>query len=64
MLEVVKNILASLKERSRKVYIMYVNPVHKEILLSAGFVEEYYKRKLHYLELSILSNELNDQDEG
>jgi hypothetical protein len=59
MLEVVKNILASLKEKSRKVYIMYVNPVHKEIFLSAGFEEEYYKRKLHYLELSILSNELN-----
>jgi SAM-dependent methyltransferase len=63
MLEVVKNILASLKEKSRKVYIMYVNPVHKETFLSAGFVEEYYKRKLHYLELSILSNELNDQDD-
>ena len=58
MLEVVKNILASLKEKSRKVYIMYVNPVHKEIFLSAGFEEEYYKRKLHYLELSILSNEI------
>jgi SAM-dependent methyltransferase len=58
MLEVVKNILASLKEKSRKVYIMYVNPVHKEIFLSAGFEEEYYKRKLHYIELSILSNEI------
>jgi SAM-dependent methyltransferase len=64
MLEVIKNILASLKEKSRKVYIMYVNPVHKEIFLSAGFEEEYYKRKMHYLELSILSNEINAQDEG
>ena len=63
MLEVVKNILASLKEKSRKVYIMYVNPVHKEIFLSAGFQEEYYKRKLHFLELSILSNELKDHDD-
>ena len=60
MLKVVKNILASLKEKSRKVYIMYVNPVHKEIFLSAGFKEEYYKRKLQYLELSILSNEVQD----
>ena len=58
MLEVVKNILASLKEKSRKVYIMYVNPVHKEIFLSAGFEEEYYKRKLDYIELSILSNKI------
>ena len=63
-LEVIKNILASLKEKSRKVYIMYVNPVHKEIFLSAGFEEEYYIKKMHYLELSILSNELNDQDFG
>ena len=61
MLAVVKNILATLKEKSRKIYIMYVNPVHKEIFLSAGFKEEYYKRKLHYIELSILSNDLNDQ---
>ncbi len=57
MLKVVKNILASLKEKLRKVYIMYVNPVHKEIFESAGFEEEYYERKLKYIELSILSNE-------
>ena len=63
LLEVVKNILLSLKEKSRKVYVMYVNPVHKEIFLSAGFREEYYIKKLRYIELSILSNELNDQDD-
>jgi hypothetical protein len=57
MLKVVKNILLSLKEKPRKIYIMYVNPVHKEIFLSAGFEEEYYLRKLYYLELSILSKE-------
>jgi ribosomal protein L11 methylase PrmA len=61
MLQVVKNILASLKEKSRKVYIMYINPVHKEIFLSAGFEEEYYKKKLHYLELSILSNKVTSR---
>lgn len=64
MLEVVKNILTSLKEKSRKAFIIYVNPVHKEIFLSAGFREEYYKRKLHYLELSILSNDLEEQVEN
>jgi SAM-dependent methyltransferase len=57
MLDVVRNILRSLKERRRKIYIMYVNPVHKEIFLSAGFQQEYYKRKLHYIEVSILSKE-------
>ena len=63
MLEVVKNILTSLKKKSRKIYIMYVNPVHKEIFLSAGFEEEYYLKKLQYLELSILSNEPDEGNE-
>jgi len=57
MLKVVKNILSSLKEKERKIYIMYANPVHKEIFLSAGFEEEFYFKKLQYLELSILSKE-------
>jgi len=60
---VVRNILASLKEESRKVYVMYINPVHKEIFLSAGFEEEYYERKLHFIELSILSNKPGDEDD-
>ncbi|MEO8109183.1 MAG: class I SAM-dependent methyltransferase [Ginsengibacter sp.] len=57
MLQVVKNILQSLKESPRHVTIIYLNPVHKEIFLSAGFEEEYYLKRLGYLELSILSNE-------
>lgn len=57
MLQVVKNILKSLKETPRHVYIVYLNPLHKEIFLSAGFEEEYYLKKFQYLELSILSNE-------
>lgn len=57
MLKVVKNILSSLKENERKIYVMYANPVHKEIFLSAGFKEEYYLKKLQYLELSVLSKE-------
>ncbi len=63
LLKVVKNILASLKETSRKVYIMYVNPVHKETFLSAGFHEEYHLRKLKYIELSILSKDANEEDD-
>lgn len=57
MLRVVKNILASLKENPRKIFVMYANPVHKEIFLSAGFEEEYYLKKLIYLEVSVLSKE-------
>jgi len=62
MLQVVKNILASIKQNPRKVYVMYANPVHKEIFLSAGFEQEYYKRRLQYLELSILSNKMDEED--
>ncbi len=57
MLQVVKNILQSLRESPRHVSIVYLNPMHKEIFLSAGFEEEYYLKRLQYLELSILSNE-------
>ena len=64
MLKVVKNILASLKEKERKIYIMYANPVHKEIFLSAGFEEKYYFKKLRYLELSILSRVQNEESQG
>ena len=56
MLAVTKNILSSLKENPRKVYIIYVNPLHKEIFESAGFRQEYYLKKMEYIELSILSN--------
>src|SRR6185437_410470 len=55
MLQVVKNILYSLRQNPRKVYVIYVNPLHKEIFLSAGFEEEYYLKKMEYLEFIILS---------
>ncbi len=60
MLQVVKNILLSLKQKSRKIYIVYVNPLHKEIFLSAGFEEEYYLMKMKYIELSILLKEVDE----
>lgn len=63
MLTVVKNILFSLKVNPRKIYIMYSNPLHKEIFLSAGFEEVYYLKKLEYLELSILSSPNEDDFE-
>lgn len=61
MLQVVKNILSSLKQNPRKVYIVYVNPLHKEIFLSAGFEEEYYFRKMKFLEFSILSKQSEEE---
>jgi SAM-dependent methyltransferase len=60
MLQIVKNILSSLKKNARKIYIVYINPLHKEIFLSAGFQEEYFFRKMQYLEFVILSKELEE----
>jgi SAM-dependent methyltransferase len=54
MIKVVRNIMDSFKKARREIYIIYANPVHKEIFLSAGFTEIYYLQKLKYLELSIL----------
>ncbi len=42
---------------------MYANPVHKEIFMSAGFQEEYYFKKLQYLELSILTKSAEESRE-
>ena len=57
MLRVAKNILSSFRINPRKIYVVYINPLHKEIFLSAGFEEEYFFRKMKYMELSILSKE-------
>jgi predicted RNA methylase len=60
MLQVARKILTSLKKNPRKVYIVYVNPLHKEIFLSAGFEEEYSLKKMEYLEFVILSKAPED----
>lgn len=55
VLEVVKNIMKSLKNYPRKIFVVYINPLYQEIFESAGFFEEYYVSKLEFLELSILT---------
>ena len=64
MLKVVRNILSSLKEYPRKVYVIYINPLHKEIFLSAGFEEEWLFKKMEYLEFAILSKDVSKIIEG
>lgn len=54
MLTVVKNILQSLKKNTREIYVVYINPVHKEIFMSAGFEEVEYFERLYYIQASIL----------
>jgi hypothetical protein len=61
MLRVVKNILMSIKAFPREAYIVYINPVHKEIFMSAGFEQILYLKKLKYIEASILMKEYESE---
>lgn len=56
MSAVVNNIFESLQNNPRKLYIIYVNPLHKEQFLKAGFTETWHSKKMKYLEASILEN--------
>ena len=53
MLAVVKNILASLKQNPREAYVVYINPLHKEIFMSAGFEQIFHYEKLKYIQATI-----------
>ena len=51
---VADNILNSLQHHPRKMYIIYVNPLHKELFTSQGFKETWHSKKMKYLEAVIL----------
>ena len=55
MSAVVQNICNSLHDHPRSLYIMYVNPLHKELFIKAGFKEIYHTKKMKYLEAVILA---------
>jgi SAM-dependent methyltransferase len=56
MSAVVNNIFSSLQNTPRKIRIIYVNPLHKDLFLKAGYKETWYSKKMKYLEASILEN--------
>ncbi|MFZ1785581.1 MAG: class I SAM-dependent methyltransferase [Ferruginibacter sp.] len=56
MSAVVNNIFDSLQNNPRKISIIYVNPVHKEQFLKAGYTQAWYNKKLKYIEAVILEN--------
>jgi SAM-dependent methyltransferase len=57
---VIDNINESIDEYPRTVYIIYFNPVYKEMFLYEGFVEIEYYQKLTYLEASIMVKTFSD----
>jgi SAM-dependent methyltransferase len=54
---VADNILNSLQHHPRKMHIIYVNPLHKELFIMTGFKETWYSKKMKYLEAVILENQ-------
>ncbi len=54
MKKVIQNILKSKQQNNRPVYIMYVNPVYKDLFIQAGFNKKYYHKKREYVEGIIL----------
>lgn len=56
MSAVVNNIFESLHSNPRKIKIIYVNPLHKDLFLKAGYTETWFSKKMKYIEAVILEN--------
>jgi hypothetical protein len=56
MSAVVNNIFESLQNNPRRLYVIYVNPLHKEQFLKAGYTETWSRKKMKYIEAVILEN--------
>ncbi len=56
MSAVLENIKKSLRQKTRTLFIIYLNPLHKNVFLNNGFKEIFYLKKIQYLEGCILKN--------
>jgi len=56
MSAVVNNIFNSLQNNPHKISIIYVNPLHKDLYLKAGYTQTWETKKMKYLEAVILEN--------
>jgi hypothetical protein len=56
MEQIIINIRQSLRNYPRKIYVAYINPVHKELFEHNGFKEVFYTKKMEYVEASVLTN--------
>ncbi len=52
---VLNRLFSSLHTHPRELDLIYVNPVHKQLFINAGFKETWYCKKMQYLEASVLS---------
>jgi SAM-dependent methyltransferase len=56
MSAVINNIFESLQTNPRKLTIIYVNPLHIEQFLKAGYKQTWHSKKMKYIEAVILEN--------
>ena len=54
MSAVVSNIRVSLEEHPRKMTILYLNPLHKDLFITEGYKEIFHTKTMNYLEASVL----------
>jgi len=54
MSAVVNNIRGSQEKNPRKMTIIYLNPLHKDLFTAEGYYEIFHTKKMKYLEASIL----------
>jgi len=54
MKRVVENIVKNISQYKRELYIVYANPLFKNLFIKKAFTEIYYSKRLKYLEVSIL----------
>lgn len=53
MTQVIKNILQSLNEYPRKIFVVYMNPQHKILFTRAGFKEVFNIKKMQFVDAVI-----------
>ncbi|HMK05031.1 MAG TPA: class I SAM-dependent methyltransferase [Ferruginibacter sp.] len=53
---VVNNIVKSLKKHRRKIIVLYINPLQKQLFSRVGFKETWHTKKMEYLEAVIMEN--------
>ncbi|CAN5142384.1 hypothetical protein BH09BAC2_BH09BAC2_16390 [soil metagenome] len=61
MLQVVKNMLSSVRKYEREIFVVYINPVHEELFLSAGFQCVFEVEKMTYISAKIFMLPISEE---
>lgn len=59
MIPVLQNIQQSLLQQPRQLFLIYLTPLYRQLLLQAGFEEVYQTSRHHYLKASVFKKTLS-----